>query len=108
SKSILIYGAGEAGLMLGREIRSNARLKTRIAGFLDDDEGKQGGCLIGAPILGTGRDAPRLIARFAQERKPVSEIIIAMPSATAPQMRAAVAHCRARVFLLILFPAYPN
>src|SRR2546427_9504197 len=38
SKSILIYGAGEAGLMLGREIRSNARLGTRIAGFLDDDE----------------------------------------------------------------------
>src|SRR4030081_711708 len=34
SKAILIYGAGEAGLMLGREIRSNTRLKTRIAGFL--------------------------------------------------------------------------
>jgi FlaA1/EpsC-like NDP-sugar epimerase len=95
SKAILIYGAGEAGLMLGREIRSNFRLKTRIAGFLDDDECKQGGCLIGAAILGTGRDAARTVARFAQERKPISEIIIAMPSATALQMRTATAHCRA-------------
>jgi FlaA1/EpsC-like NDP-sugar epimerase len=96
SKAILIYGAGEAGLMLGREIRSNnTRLKTRIAGFLDDDERKQGGCLIGTPILGTGREAARLVARFAQQRKPISEIIIAMPSATARQMRAAIAHCRA-------------
>src|ERR1700704_3533490 len=89
SKPILIYGAGEAGLMLGREIRSNTRLKTRIVGFLDDDECKQGGCLIGAPILGTGREAAHLVARFAQERKLIAEIIIAMPSATALQMRAA-------------------
>ena len=95
TKTILIYGAGEAGLMLGREIRSNAKLDTRIVGFLDDDECKQASSLIGIPILGAGRDAACLVARFAQERKPVSEIVIAMPSATARQMRAAIVHCRA-------------
>jgi FlaA1/EpsC-like NDP-sugar epimerase len=95
SKSVLVYGAGVAGSMLSKEIRSDARLATRIAGFLDDDEAKRGGSLAGVPILGMGRDAARLVARFAQEQKPVSEIIIAMPSATAQQMRAAIAHCRA-------------
>ena len=95
SKAVLIYGAGVAGSMLSKEIRSNVKLSTGIVGFLDDDESKQGGSLAGIPILGTGRDAARLVARSAQERNPISEIIIAMPSATARQMRAAIAHCRA-------------
>lgn len=95
TKTVLVYGAGAAGWMLGKEIRSNVKLKTRVAGFLDDDESKQGGSLIGIPILGTGREAARVVARLGQERRCVSEIIIAMPSATAPQMRAAVSHCRA-------------
>jgi FlaA1/EpsC-like NDP-sugar epimerase len=95
SKTILIYGAGAAGLMLGKEFRSNAKLRARIAGFLDDDPGKQGGSLIGIPILGRGRDAAALVASFARERTCVSEIVIAMPSATSRQMRTATAHCRA-------------
>jgi FlaA1/EpsC-like NDP-sugar epimerase len=94
SKSILIYGAGGAGLMLSKEVRSNRSLRTRVVGFLDDDEHKQGGSLDGIPVLGRGRDAARLVARFAQEGKPVSEIVFAMPSATAPEMRAAIARCR--------------
>lgn len=105
SKAVLIYGAGAAGLMLGKEIRSNVKLATRVAGFLDDDESKQGGSLMGIQILGGGRDATRLVARFAEEHKPVSEIIIAMPSATARQMRTAVAHCQATGIPLRTLPA---
>src|SRR5579862_2025662 len=51
-KRILIYGAGVAGFMLGREILSNSRLKTSIVGFLDDDKTKQNSSLLGAQILG--------------------------------------------------------
>ena len=94
-KSVLIYGAGAAGLMLGREIRSNLSLRTRIVGFLDDDECKLGGSLSGIPVLATGAEAASLVARLSAQGKPVSEIIIAMPSATARQMRAAISHCRA-------------
>jgi len=93
-KSILIYGAGAAGFMLGREILSNSRLKTNIVGFLDDDETKQNSSLLGAQILGTGCDAARLVARFGRARKPISEIIIAMPSASGRQMQTVIAHCR--------------
>jgi FlaA1/EpsC-like NDP-sugar epimerase len=94
SRSILIYGAGTAGLMLGKEIRSNPKLATRIVGYLDDDEGKRGGSLLGIPILGCGRDAARVVTRFLRTRKPISEIVIAMPSASASEMRSAIAHCR--------------
>jgi FlaA1/EpsC-like NDP-sugar epimerase len=94
SKGTLIYGAGACGLMLGKEIRANLKLKTKILGFLDDDERKQGSSLSGIPVLGRGHDAARIVARLARKRTPVTEIVIAMPSATAPQMRAAVGHCR--------------
>jgi FlaA1/EpsC-like NDP-sugar epimerase len=93
-KMILIYGAGVAGSALSKEIRSNVKLGTRVAGFLDDDKTKQGSSLAGIPILGAGADAAHLVALFAERRKPISEIIIAMPSATGKQLRAAIAHCR--------------
>jgi FlaA1/EpsC-like NDP-sugar epimerase len=95
SRSILIYGAGAAGLTLVKEIRSNPKLRTRIAGFLDDDPAKRKAVVFGVRVLGAGRDAARLAARFSREGRPISEIIIAMPSASGRQMRAATANCRA-------------
>jgi FlaA1/EpsC-like NDP-sugar epimerase len=94
-KRVLIYGAGVAGFMLGREIHSTPRLKTVIAGFLDDDEAKQHTSLLGAQILGRGCDAKRVVARFTRIRQPISEIIIAMPSASGRQMQAVTSYCRA-------------
>ena len=95
SKAILIYGAGTAGSMLGKEIQSNPRLRTKILGFLDDDPRKQGGSLIGVPIVGAGRDAARIVADLSRARRSPCEIIIAMPSASSRQMRVAIAYCRA-------------
>ena len=95
SKAVLVYGAGVAGSLLSKEIRSHAGLSTRVIGFLDDDTGKQCAWLDGIPILGGGADAAKLVANFACRQKPVSEIILAMPSATAAQMGRAIAHCRA-------------
>jgi FlaA1/EpsC-like NDP-sugar epimerase len=95
TKRILIYGAGSAGFMLGREIHSNSRLRTTIVGFLDDDVNKRNSSLLGVGILGTGFDAKRIVESLARARKPISEIIIAMPSASGKQMQAVTAHCRA-------------
>ncbi len=93
-KSVFIYGCGVTGLTLAREIRSNPKLGMRAAGFLDDDPRKRGSAL-GIPIVGAGRDAARLVAKAARSGRPISEIVIAMPSATGRQMRAAIANCRA-------------
>ena len=93
-RRVLIYGAGAAGAMLCKEICSDRKLQTRVLGFLDDDEGKQWSSVAGAPVLGRGCEAASVVARLLRARKPVSEVIIAMPSATARQMRAAFARCR--------------
>lgn len=93
SRTILIYGAGTVGSMLGKEIQSDPRLKTRVVGFLDDNPQKSGTYLIGIPVLGTGREAARIVAGLERSGRRPCEIIIAMPSATAEQLREAVARC---------------
>lgn len=94
-KTILIYGCGAAGETLAREIRSNPKLGMRVAGFLDDDSRKRGGSVLGLPVVGSGRDAARVVARQNRAGGCISEIVIAMPSASGREMRAAIANCRA-------------
>ena len=93
-KAILIYGAGQAGLILLREFHSNPNLG-RVVGFLDDDQRKRGARLMGTSILGTGRQAPHIIDRLRHRGINVDEVIIALPSATGRQMQEATANCRA-------------
>ena len=94
-KGILIYGAGVAGTTLVREIRTTPGLNYKVLGFLDDNREKRKEVLTGVPILGTGRDAARIVERYKRRLPKIDEIIIAMPSATGRQMREAVANCRA-------------
>ncbi len=94
-RPVLIYGAGEAGLMLGKEIRSNPKLGMKVLGYLDDDPGKTNSQLVGFPVMGTGRDAASIVLRQTRTRNRVTEIIIAMPAATGQQMRTVIANCRA-------------
>ena len=56
-KRTLIYGAGDAGITLLREIRNNPRLLYRVVGFLDDRPDKKGLRLAGVPVLGGGEQA---------------------------------------------------
>jgi FlaA1/EpsC-like NDP-sugar epimerase len=97
TKSILIYGAGAAGVALLQEIRRNQSLDYEVAGFLDDDRSKQGAKIMGTRVLGPGREAAFIVERLnhARVRVRVEEIVIAIPSATAAEKRQALAHCRA-------------
>jgi FlaA1/EpsC-like NDP-sugar epimerase len=93
--TVLIYGAGAAGIKLVKEIRSNQKLHTRCVGFLDDAPRKKGASLAGIRVLGTGGDAPAIVLRQNRRGSPISEIIIAMPSATGRAMQEVIANCRA-------------
>jgi FlaA1/EpsC-like NDP-sugar epimerase len=91
---ILIYGAGSAGAELVREIHSNRCTRYEVKGFLDDDPLKQHARIMGIPVLGSGREALRVVRQLNRREPRVGEIIIAMPSATGPQMRESLANCR--------------
>ena len=75
SENVLIYGAGEAGVLLVKESRINPNFSYRIVGFLDDDPNKKGGKVYGLKVLGGLEDVEKVV-----EKSEVSKIIISMPS----------------------------
>jgi exopolysaccharide biosynthesis polyprenyl glycosylphosphotransferase len=67
-KRVLIYGAGDLGRALFRELRNSPKLGILPVGFVDDDVKLRGteclpsgyNCETGISVLGTGKDIPRL------------------------------------------------
>jgi len=89
-KSALIYGAGDAGITLLREIRNNPRLSYRVLGFLDDRSDKKGLRLAGISVLGGGGEAESIVRKHNVEM-----ILIAIPSATGSEMTRILEQCHA-------------
>ena len=58
-KNTLIYGAGDAGITLLKEIRNNPKLLYRVVGFVDDELGKKGMRIAGVTVLGGGEKSSR-------------------------------------------------
>ncbi|MBS1859322.1 MAG: polysaccharide biosynthesis protein, partial [Acidobacteria bacterium] len=88
-QKVLIYGAGEAGSLLAREIDANPSLGYRIVGFIDDDHSKKRMSIQGALVLG-GRNELAAVAR----RFDVHQVLVAMPSATGTQMVSVLEACQ--------------
>jgi len=61
-KPVLIYGAGDAGEILARELLNNPNWRLRPIGFLDDDPQKTGRTLHGLRVLGGLDTLSRLVA----------------------------------------------
>lgn len=88
-RNVLIFGAGDAGAMLLREMY-NHQNNRRVVGFIDDDVKKRGQIFSGVRILGTRKDLAELVDTYM-----VQEIFIAMPSVKGQAMREVVNACKA-------------
>jgi len=71
-KKILIFGAGDTGEMVLREIKRNKSLHYNPVGFIDDDPYKIGNKIHGVPILGS-RDKIKNLVQLHD----IQELIIA-------------------------------
>ena len=80
TKRVLIFGAGDAGARIVREILQGGEHGYHPVGFVDDDPAKVGRRIHGIPVLGTRADLPRII----RETNP-SEVLVAIAHA-APEM----------------------
>ena len=76
-ENVLIYGAGESGVLLVKESRINPNFPYRIVGFLDDNPNKIDGKVYGLKVLGGLEKVKEIV-----EKKDISKIIISMPSAS--------------------------
>lgn len=74
-KNVLIFGAGDAGEMVIREIKKNKSLNYNPIGFIDDNPSKLGYKIQGVPVLGSREQIRNLV-----HARDVEEVIIAVPS----------------------------
>ncbi|MDF1516496.1 MAG: nucleoside-diphosphate sugar epimerase/dehydratase [Lutibacter sp.] len=70
---ILIYGAGEAGLLTYSIFKNDKANNTQICGFIDDDKKKQGKSLNGLKIY----DSKDITQKFITEKR-IKRVVIAM------------------------------
>jgi len=87
--NILIIGVSKMGENLAREISENPIMKYRMIGFADDDPALLKQEIHGSPVLGSIQDIGRIVKRF-----PIDEIIIAVSSVSASEMRRIVEICK--------------
>lgn len=87
--NVLVVGAGEAGNMLVREIRNSRHIKKRVACIVDDSKIKQGNYLHGVKIMGGREEIPGLVKKYG-----VDEIMIALPSAPAKEIKQILDICK--------------
>ena len=89
SDRIMLIGAGEAGRMLAREYLTSRNISAKLCCVIDDNEAKWGKYLEGIPIVG-GRD--KIIEAARSYR--VTQIIFAIPTASAKERKAILEICQ--------------
>ncbi|MGD2152849.1 MAG: polysaccharide biosynthesis protein, partial [Gemmatimonadales bacterium] len=85
---VLIYGAGDAGALLVRDMLDRKNGSYWPVGFVDDDPAKQGRTVHGRPVLGGGADVGRVV-----QDGYVREILVAIPSVSGVELRRIVESC---------------
>ncbi|MDQ1471818.1 MAG: hypothetical protein QOJ99_3298, partial [Bryobacterales bacterium] len=87
-KPTLIYGAGNAGLSLMRDLRRDPGAGYDIRGFIDDHPHKAGLVLDAARVLGRGSNLEAIVEKHGAEL-----VLIAIPSASGVQMKKMIGYC---------------
>lgn len=86
---VLLVGAGAAGNMLVKEIRNSNYISKQVVCIVDDDKSKEGSYLHGVKVLGNRQNIPQLVKQFR-----IDEIIIAMPSTPAKEIKEILDICK--------------
>ena len=82
-KQVLIYGAGDAGEMIVRDIKNHGALyQYQPIGFIDDDPNKVGQRIHGVSVVGQRDKMPEILQAYE-----VDEVLLAIPSASASLIR---------------------
>ncbi|HEY6232223.1 MAG TPA: nucleoside-diphosphate sugar epimerase/dehydratase, partial [Pyrinomonadaceae bacterium] len=90
-RSVLLIGAGRAGLLAAKEIEARGDLDLEIKGFVDDDRAKLGRSVVQRHrVLGTTADLPELIASLK-----INHVIITIAHASRHQIHRIVKICEA-------------
>src|SRR5688500_5504383 len=90
-RRVLIYGAGDGGELLLRELRNNRDLNLSPVGFLDDDPAKNGKVIHGLRVFGGNGDLASVCAQHN-----VHEVVISSLKMTDERIQEVVRSCADR------------
>jgi UDP-GlcNAc:undecaprenyl-phosphate GlcNAc-1-phosphate transferase len=90
-RRVLIYGAGDGGELLLRELRNNEELRMAPIGFLDDDPAKNGKLIHGLRVFGGNGDLSTICAQHK-----VDEVVISSLKMSEERIQEVVQCCSER------------
>ncbi len=85
TKNVLIYGAGESGILTFNALTSHPSSNARVVGYIDDDIKKVGKSINGTTVFGRNQLTAYFIAQ-----KEISEIIVSIHDIHSNQLRLLV------------------
>ncbi|WP_392486884.1 polysaccharide biosynthesis protein [Haloimpatiens sp. FM7315] len=88
-KKVLIIGAGDAGVLLLKEVKKHKEFNFDVVGFIDDDSSKKGKVINGVQVLGDRKDIIKASIDYE-----VDEIIMAIPSAEIDTKKDIISVCK--------------
>ncbi len=87
-KRVLLVGAGAAGQMILRDIRSAKEIREKVCCFIDDDPNKWGRYIDAVPVAGGRNDIQK-----ACEKYKIEKIYVVIPKAPAKEKREILNLC---------------
>lgn len=100
-RRVLLVGAGSAGNLMARELRSKNLKEMEVVGFLDDDPAKQQARIQGYPVLGAIDQLSDVVSV-----KKVDEVIVSMARVPRSVIRRIVMLCEASHVPARIVPGY--
>jgi UDP-GlcNAc:undecaprenyl-phosphate GlcNAc-1-phosphate transferase len=90
-RRVLIYGAGDAGELLLRELLNNRELRYAPVGFIDDDASKHGKLIHGFRVFGGNGSLAKIISE-----QQVEQVLISTPRISTERIGEIWSECDAR------------
>jgi UDP-GlcNAc:undecaprenyl-phosphate GlcNAc-1-phosphate transferase len=90
-RRVLIYGAGDGGVLTLREITNNRSLRRVVVGFIDDDRWKRSAQIHGVPVVGDISAVTTLL-----EKEAIDEVIVASTKIPVHRLRSLAEQCELR------------
>ncbi|SFR48363.1 NDP-sugar epimerase, includes UDP-GlcNAc-inverting 4,6-dehydratase FlaA1 and capsular polysaccharide biosynthesis protein EpsC [Robiginitalea myxolifaciens] len=85
TRNVLIYGAGEAGILTYNALTSHSASDKRVFGYIDDDNKKVGKSINGVRVYGT-----EILNRDFMQRNDIDEIIVSINNIEQHRLREIV------------------
>jgi UDP-GlcNAc:undecaprenyl-phosphate GlcNAc-1-phosphate transferase len=90
-RRVLIYGAGDAGELLLREILNNRDLHCAPVGFMDDDPKKRGKVIHGLPVFGGNGLLHKIVTQHN-----IQQVLISSPRIAADRIAEILRECESQ------------